>query len=527
MPDRRRIFGGNHRDHHIVCLTVAAVIGLAACGGSGGGADTQSESASGDIREASPCDNVGERAEVDGLLLECTTTNNGTFWHAVGSASGDSGDSGDSGATLGSACEIANRLQWSVFGVLICDGGTFRYAVPDDFPAAPPGGYTSRPDWYPTITQILGSGKPEPECDSSQVAFSHPVVPLDRLTTTIPYGAMIGDHVTPIDHAYLGITSLSIPDSQRTESDYVDVTAPGDGTITELSSLGAPSTNRVTIDHGCGVYSVYMVLNRPSGVLAEAYEELTSKGGYMPLSIPITAGEVFGQQRDNALDFNVFDGSTWLSGFVNPASYLTGDTWKPYTADYLPFFSGDIRDAMTNSLQRTSQPRIGKIDHDVAKTASGNWFLDGTFGYGGKSISDYLTATSPVQGGPVEGKNSYSWSHLSISPHEVDTSRWIFSIGWFKDPKGDFPQMVLDIPVGSPTPDALTSANGPVVYDLYQLTHEYPGSGAGNNYDSLPVGYSVGTGQPQGQVVLQVNSDGSLSVEFGSSFTSKKRVYRR
>ena len=49
----------------------------------------------------------------------------------------------------------------------------------------------------------------------------------------------------------------------------------------------------------------------------------------------------------------------------------------------------------------------------------------------------------------------------------------MFSIGWFTDPKGDFPQMLLDIPAGKPAPSQLTSAEGPVVYDLYQLSYAY------------------------------------------------------
>ena len=507
------------------------VMATAACGSGSDKSNVNSNTPAADqkIVAASRCENLGEQAEADGNLLECTATDNGSFWLAVESVgqdpNSDNGAGSDSTATLGASCDTKSELTWTVIGVVVCDGGKYRFAVPEDFPPTPSGGYTNRPDWYPTLTQILGAGRPEPTCAASTVKFTHPVVPLDQLATTIPYGAMVGDHITPIDHAYLGIKSLEKPKTQRTEDDYIDVTSPADGVITELNSLGAPWTNRVTIDHGCGIYTVYMVLNRPSGVLATAYEELIAKGGYLPLSVPIKAGEVFGQQRDNALDFNVFDGSQWLSGFASPASYLTGDTWKPYTADYLPFFSGEIRTAMESSLQRISAPRVGRIDHDVIGTAAGNWFLDGTFGFGGKSVDLYRNATSPIPGGPAEGKNSYAWSHLSISPHEVDTEQWVFSIGWFTDPKGDFPQILLDIPAGQPAPSQLTSAVGPVVYDLYQIGYTYTrpeGSEA-----SAPVGYKLQRGQSKGQVILQVNADGTLSLEVGTEFTAAKRTYRR
>jgi len=483
--------------------------------------------------EGTKCPKVGQKRTFKKSAFVCTKTSKGSFWISAGKSPGNSSSGSGSGssANLGDSCKSQGEVAWSqqASAVLVCRSGKHLYALPDDFPATPAGGYTSRPTWYPTLAQVTSPGKSEPTCAASSVKFTHPVVPLDKLTTTIPYGMMTGDHVTPIDHAYLGIASLETPEAQRSEADYVDVTAPAGGTIIELSSLGAPSTNRVVIDHGCGVYTVYMVLNRPSGVLANAYKEMTAKGGPLRLSLPIKAGEVFGRQRDNPLDLNVFDGSQWLSGFASPASYLTADTWKPYTADYLPFFSGAIRTAMEASLQRTTAPRVGKIDHDVIGAAAGNWFLDGTFGYGGNPITTYQNATTRVSGGSVQGKNSTAWSHLSISPHHVDTTRWVFSIGWFSDPKGDHQQMLLEVPAGKPDPSKLTAASGTVVYELYKIGFTYPGSDSGARapMSPLPVGYTVFLGQPKGSVILQVNADNSLSLEFGTAFTAAKRTYRR
>ena len=150
------------------------------------------------IVAGSSCENLGEHVEADGYLLECTAADNGSFWIAKGPVGGSG-----STATLGASCDAKSELTGTVIGVVVCDGGRYRFAVPDDFPPTPSGGYTSRPDWYPTLTQILGAGRPEPTCAASTVKFTHPVVPLDQLATTIPYGAMLGDHITPIDHAYL------------------------------------------------------------------------------------------------------------------------------------------------------------------------------------------------------------------------------------------------------------------------------------------------------------------------------------
>jgi hypothetical protein len=340
---------------------------------------------------------------------------------------------------------------------------------------------------------------------------------------------MVADHVTPIDHAYLGLTSLAIPQASRTDNDYIAVTAPADGVITELSSLGSPTSHRVVINHGCNIYSVYMVLNKATGVLADSFSKL-SNNGFMSLSIPIKAGEEFGRQRDNMLDFNIFDGTQWLSGFANPYSYLTGDTWKPYTADYLPFFADDIRAVMEKLLQRTSAPRIGKIDQDVIGAAAGNWFLAGTNGYGGNLTSAYENTTVQVPGGSVSGKNTYAWSHLAIARHEVDTSKWILSTGWYKDSKGDPVQFLINLTAGQVTPDKLTASSGAVVYTLSQFSYVFPAgtpARVDGSSEPYPVGYTLGSGSSIGSVILQVNGDNSLSIEFASAFTSDKRTYKR
>jgi len=349
---------------------------------------------------------------------------------------------------------------------------------------------------------------------------------------------MVGGHVTPIDHAYLGLKSLSKSASQLTAADYVAVTAPADGVITEVSNLGSPNSHRVVIDHGCNVYSVYMVLNKVTGVLASLAAQ-ASNNGYLKTNVKVKAGEEFGRQAETMLDFNVFDGTSWLSGFQNPQAYLTQDTWKPYTADFLPFFSGEIRSAIEAQLQKTSSPRVGKIDHDIAGTASGNWFLSGTNGYGGRLNSDYEKATSMLGSGSVPGKNDYSWSHLAIAPHQVDSNAWVFSSGWWNDPNGDADQAALVIGSGQVTPDKLTASSGMVVYKLAQLSYAPPAGVAANPPGSMapwPVGYTVKTGSDKGVVALQVNADGTLSVEINTSlnsisgftaFTSAKRTYNR
>jgi hypothetical protein len=520
---------------------------------------------SGAVIEGVLCDNSKNSSgrSSSGAVLVCTKGMDGKYsWRppqtGTGTGSGGGGGGGGGGGSGGIGTNAGasstddktylygKRLGMScskdgVFGLVdgalaICANAKVRYALQTDIPAAPSGGYKVRPSWYPTLAQQFGEA--EPTCAPSSIKFTSPVIPLDQIAPIIPYGAMIGGHVTPIDHAYLGVKSLYKAPASRTESDYISVTSPADGTITELSSLGSPTSHRVVIRHGCNLVSVFMVLNRPSGVLAPYAAELASKGS-VSVNVAVKAGQEFGQQRDNALDFNVFDGTSWLSGFANPFSYTSQDQTKPYTANPLSFFTPAIQAAYEAQLQRTTGNRIGKIDYDVIGAASGNWFLDGTIGYSGNLITTYKNATSLVIGGSVAGKNDYSWSHLAIAPEPVDTTKWIFSTGWWTNPDGDATQVMMNIGGGQVTPDKLTAASGLVAYQLVTFDiNDPPGSPTGGPGYGIPhaVGYMVGAGMVRGVVGLQVNADGSLSVEINTamssasqftSFTAAKRTYHR
>jgi len=522
------------------------------------GNSASSNTNSGAVIEGVLCDNSKNSSgrSSSGAVLVCTKGMDGKYsWRPpqTGAGTGSGGGGGGGGGTNTGASSTddktylyGKRLGMScskdgVFGLVdgalaICANAKVRYALQTDIPAAPSGGYKVRPSWYPTLAQQFGEA--EPTCAPSSIKFTSPVIPLDQIAPIIPYGAMIGGHVTPIDHAYLGVKSLYKAPASRTESDYISVTSPADGTITELSSLGSPTSHRVVIRHGCNLVSVFMVLNRPSGVLAPYAAELASKGS-VSVNVAVKAGQEFGQQRDNALDFNVFDGTSWLSGFANPFSYTSQDQTKPYTANPLPFFTPAIQAAYEAQLQRTTGNRIGKIDYDVIGAASGNWFLDGTIGYSGNLITTYKNATSLVIGGSVAGKNDYSWSHLAIAPEPVDTTKWIFSTGWWTNPDGDATQVMMNIGGGQVTPDKLTAASGLVAYQLVTFDiNDPPGSPTGGPGYGIPhaVGYTVGAGMVRGVVGLQVNADGSLSVEINTamtsasqftSFTAAKRTYHR
>jgi hypothetical protein len=366
-----------------------------------------------------------------------------------------------------------------------------------------------------------------------RVTFTSPIVRLDDLLTTVPQGAMIGDHVTPIDHGYIGVRPLTIPSAARTDADYVPVYAPADGEVIEISLLGIPTSIRVVMANGCDTYTIFMVLNRLSGALGHLQDDLLAKGQLAPM-IRVLAGEEFAEQRDNPIDFAVQDGAAWLPGFVSPFSYAEGEAGKPYTVDPWPNFAPDLEEAYQASLQRIVSPRWNRIDQDVPRTAAGNWFLDGTLGYSGRSIETFRNATTTLSGGNVEGKTTYAWSHLAIARHWVQPANWIFSIGWWKDERGDSGQWLIEVKPGQPEPSALTLDSGVVVYRLQHMGSTaipVPGSNAPMpiNYDVIPFG-------TEGIVAIQLNADGTLTVEprpgqtdpaSFAGFTAARRTYRR
>lgn len=406
---------------------------------------------------------------------------------------------------FGNTCAPDGRFGFGDGSLLLCDGHKWRYALRADVPDAPAGGYVSRPDWYPPLrTQF---GLPPEVCT---IALTEAPIAAADVLSVVPNGAMIGGHVTPIDHWYINGSTLALSGEQRAQAAYLPVRAAADGVIIEASSLGSPTSMRVTIKHACEAVTTYMVVNKLDGVLAP-YQATVAAGGFATPNISIKAGEVFGMQRDNPLDFSLADGHAWLSGFAHPFAYVSGDAWKPYIADPLPYWPPSIRDAYTAKMQRTEPPRAGRIDWNKPGTAAGNWFASGTFGYCGRASSDFEHATAFIPGGAVPGKNGTSWSHLAFAPHWVQPSVWIASLGTWQDPAGDFKQFAIR--TGPPRPDALTANDGIVAYELVDWTIA-GAQGETVDYANLPVGYTVTPSDVvQGVLAVAVNANGTLTVE--------------
>lgn len=92
------------------------VMATAACGSGSDESNVNSNTPAADqkIVAASSCENLGEQAEADGYLLECTATDNGSFWIAKGpigqNPKSDNGSGSGSTATLGASCDAKSEL---------------------------------------------------------------------------------------------------------------------------------------------------------------------------------------------------------------------------------------------------------------------------------------------------------------------------------------------------------------------------------------------------------------------------------
>ena len=144
--------------------------------------------------------------------------------------------------------------------------------------------------------------------------------------------------------------------------------------------------------------------------------------------------------------------------------------------DPFPYFPDDVREALLGLMLRQAEPRAGKIDHDIDGRLVGNWFEQGTNGYGGANPQAYW-----------EG-------HLAFVPDALDPTQWRFSTGNYEGNAAQF-----GIIGNLPAPSEVSVDTGLVTYEL-------------TNYE-----YLVGPGRERrwmapGETIASVNTDRVLGV---------------
>jgi hypothetical protein len=314
----------------------------------------------------------------------------------------------------------------------------------------------------------------------------------------VPMGAMTGNHVTPIDHQYLYPRDLGPPRARY------DVFAPFSGHIVLIQPRVRSSDwieYRVVFEGSCTFWVYYDLLTQmePSIISAAGGDLAANRSAYV--RIPVRAGERVGKVGQQSLDLGTVNTEVTLSGFVVPEHYVA-EPWKIHTVDGLDYMDEPLRSQLNALNRRTAPPRGGRIDYDIDGRAVGNWFLDGTVGYGGP------------QGSTASGN---FWSgHLSLVYGHIDPALVMISMGM---PDGTSRQWVVR--GNGPDPATVSNAIGVVKYEVALPRGDF----VANNVNATV----------EGVVLVQVLPDRQLRIEYFpgmnasqvTTFTPAAKLYRR
>lgn len=318
-----------------------------------------------------------------------------------------------------------------------------------------------------------------------------PMRPQD-FSVILPYGLVVGGHVTPIDHQYFS------PMDFQSAPDTYDVYAMGDARIVGIGTrqhagFGKYANTTVTdyrlvFSISCRLFYYYDLVTSLAPDLKAAYEQQGNN-----IDFPVTAGQVIGKIGGQTLDFAVWDTDTHLTGFVNLDDYV-GESWKQYTVDPLNYYTDELKTQALAKYVRTVEPRSGKIDYDVDGRLIGNWFAVGTNGYAGNCRN---------------GCDGYWTGHLSIAPHYIDPTVDLASIGNWPGGASQFAIGPNDI-----DPAEVSPSSGPVKYTLVEYREQLPNGQLwnGSSFPTLPLKLHRYT-DTKGCLMVQMTGDRTLDAE--------------
>jgi hypothetical protein len=334
----------------------------------------------------------------------------------------------------------------------------------------------------------------------------------------LPYGGMVGAHVTPIDHMYFSPIVFHSP------RDTYEVRAMADGVITSISER---TQNVTDINNGtpkqaeyqmkfwytCDFASYYDLVTSLSPRLKAEFDTHKRNGGYATVQIKVKEGELVGRIGGQTLDFAVYDYTKILPGFIVPEHYLA-ESWKLHVVDPFQYFKEPVRSQLLALNPRQAQPREGKIDYDQDGKLIGTWFKQGNNGFG-----------------ETGGQNPAPWrAHLSVVYDSLDPEMVIISIG-------DYGGQSQQFAVKGNTPDPAKIGEGAVtVYELVQIDHYR--TSTNQPWDRTRV-YQDIKGRPgshvQGTTLIQLTGSRTLKFEAFpgktaseiSGFTNAAKLYER
>ncbi|MBI4175298.1 hypothetical protein HY523_01635 [Candidatus Berkelbacteria bacterium] len=317
-------------------------------------------------------------------------------------------------------------------------------------------------------------------CDNEGVPYLLSVSPMepDDFSFVVPYGILAGGHITPVDHQYFA------PKDYDSPVDSYEVFAMADARLTGIQSRYNsvhPSTEyRLVFSVSCTFLYYYDLVTSLTPDLKTEFDKHRGDGTSAGVDIPVTAGQLIGRIGGRTLDFAVWDTTKPLTGFIVPEHYQA-ENWKIYTADPLDYYTEDLRAFILSRYVRTAEPRSGKIDYDIDGKLIGNWFLEGSTGYG--------AADHPEE-------NSFT-KHLAIVPDWYDPTQFWVSVGALFGKVEREQDMQQTVRMNTANPAAVDVETGLIKYDLAK--HQYLSEDGEVWFNkTLVSGVTVSTeGQPQ------------------------------
>ncbi len=355
----------------------------------------------------------------------------------------------------------------------------------------------------------------EGKCEGTgPVMFNNSPMKIEDINFLMPYGQIVGGHITPIDHMYF----YSLKGSGGREA--YEVLAIQDAFIfnIETREIGVESQQKQEADyrldmvHTCTFGSYFDLVTKLSPELEKKWKENRNQNGDFTGAY-VKAGEVIGYVGEQSLDFGVYNYSNPLN-FINPEAYESVEPWKIYTDDPFLYFADDVRENLLKKMMRRSEPRIGRINYDVDGTLSGNWFEVGTNFYEGIDRSKYWDG------------------HFSLSLNDIDPNYWQIGIGFLEVYENTF------IIQGNPIPLEVKVGSGKQIYELVtfrMFVENNPGKDWFREPHEEGDTLSIGLGNVVGYVMLELIDTQSLQLEVFlntkkeliKDFTDQSRTYER
>lgn len=349
--------------------------------------------------------------------------------------------------------------------------------------------------------------------------FTHLPMNIDDIGSVQPYGVMVGAHVIPTSHGYL------YPAHQGGPRDEYPVYAIADSTLVEISHRGqAVGDNtdpnhktdeyQLWFEHSCTFYSYYDLLTSLSPDLQKVAGTLgTFENKWV--RIPIKAGQEVGRVGGQTVDFGVWNFEKQPNYFANPASYEGN---RPFLDDMFASFAPALKTQLLAKDVRTVEPRSGKVNYDIPGKLIGGWFQEGTGGFNG-----------PPHAADNGGK--YWDGHLAIVYDYIDPTSITVSMGNYDGTAKQF-----SVKGNTPDPATIGVDSGLVKYEL--VLGKYIDGDTGQPWMmSPPIAHpkSVGTGEVQGTILVQMTATDKLKVEIFpnktaaqiTGFDTNAKIYTR